>query len=40
MQESIAYLVCVQCRSKFTFAISSPDEFLVYFVLANEFDLI
>ena len=33
MQESIVFLVSVQCRRKesslFTFAISSPDEFLV-----------
>ena len=31
MQESIVFLLRVQCRrkKKFTFAISSPDEFLV-----------
>jgi len=36
MQESIVFLVRVQCRRKrkFTFAISSPDEFLVIFSLA------
>ena len=31
MQESIVFLVRVQCRRKFTFAISSADEFLVGF---------
>ena len=42
MQESIVFLVHVQCRReerKFTFAISSPDEFLVASAIATRHEV-